>query len=97
VVLKINKQGPNKHFLFLKRKIRPNQPNTLLSQATWRREGGADSCGTSGQIRSTEPQSGEVELSACPMESEAAWTPPIHRVHVHDHHSFVYSLNGSAE
>ncbi|MCI2254724.1 hypothetical protein L2D08_10140 [Domibacillus sp. PGB-M46] len=60
-----------------------------MSQATWRREGSADSYGTSGQPRPVEPP-GEIGLSACPMESEAAWTPPIHPIHVH---RYPYNLS----
>ncbi|MEM1503874.1 hypothetical protein RG959_10705 [Domibacillus sp. 8LH] len=40
--------------------------------------------GLAGQLRTVEPP-GEVGLSACPMESGAAWTPPIHPIHVHGH------------
>ncbi|MEM1503396.1 hypothetical protein RG959_08225 [Domibacillus sp. 8LH] len=55
-----------------------------MLQAIWRREGSADSYGTSGQLRPVEPP-GEVGLSACPMESGAAWTPSVHPIHVHGH------------
>ncbi|WNS81564.1 hypothetical protein RRU94_12270 [Domibacillus sp. DTU_2020_1001157_1_SI_ALB_TIR_016] len=60
-----------------------------MSKATWRREGGADSYGTSGQLRPVKPP-GEVGLSACPLESGAAWTPPIHPIHVH---GYQYDLS----
>ncbi|MEM1504813.1 hypothetical protein RG959_15505 [Domibacillus sp. 8LH] len=56
----------------------------LVASHTWRREGGADSYGTSGQLRPVKP-SGGVGLSACPMESGAARTPPIHPIHLHSH------------
>ena len=39
---------------------------------------GGDSYGTSAQIRSTEPQSGEVDLIACPMERAAPQMPLFH-------------------
>ncbi|WNS80590.1 hypothetical protein RRU94_24510 [Domibacillus sp. DTU_2020_1001157_1_SI_ALB_TIR_016] len=46
--------------------------------------GGGRAAQTSGQMRPVEPP-GEVGLSACPMESGAAWKPPIHPIHVHGH------------
>ncbi|MCM3787827.1 hypothetical protein M3221_05255 [Domibacillus indicus] len=40
--------------------------------------------GLSGQLRPVKPP-GEVGLSACPMESGAARTPPIYPIYVHGH------------
>ncbi|MCI2254897.1 hypothetical protein L2D08_11030 [Domibacillus sp. PGB-M46] len=64
--------------------MRPYSFYAILSQATWRREGSADSYRTSGQLRPVELP-GEVGPGACPMESGAAWTPLIHPIHVHGH------------
>ncbi|WP_156153404.1 hypothetical protein [Domibacillus robiginosus] len=52
-----------------------------MMQATWRREGSADSYGTSGQPRPVKSP-GAVGLGVCPMESGAARTPLIYSIHV---------------
>ncbi|MCI2254757.1 hypothetical protein L2D08_10315 [Domibacillus sp. PGB-M46] len=74
---KINKQGPNRHFLFFKQK------NTALL-ALYNLV--ASHLAAGGQRRLLwDWRAAETGFSACPMESGAAWTPPIHPIHVHIH------------
>ncbi len=83
----------DRHFLLLKRK---NMTLFALYTLDARHFGGRRAAqtpmGLAGQVRSAFPRSGKDELSACPMESGAARTPPIYPMHVTVYHSFVYSL-----